>query len=292
MNKKISELSEANELQDQDVFMTVQNGENKKVPFNKIYDKAIDVIVSATEPTTNRRKVWMQKGKNLIKSFRIGINYNENTDSFESDQHMAITSYIEIEPNVQYAFSHSLSTTAGGVCVFDRYFQFLEVVNGDTVTTPFTITNPNAKYIIVKAWHANISNESWMQLEQNNTSTAYESYVEPAIYVLNENGIYEEFEDNKTSWRSASGQSVCQYRKIGNQVFLRGLVVNNGSTDRECVQLETEFFNSNKSFLFVSITDSNTVVPIPITAAGIIKAPSGLSSGNYFTLDGISFFID
>ena len=46
------------------------------------------------------------------------------------------------------------------------------------------------------------------------------------------------------SWHNGDGQNPAQYRKIGNQVFLRGLVYNGGNKNRNTAQLPTGFFNS------------------------------------------------
>ena len=39
MNKKVSELSEATEINDEDIIMIIQNNENKKAKINKLLPK-------------------------------------------------------------------------------------------------------------------------------------------------------------------------------------------------------------------------------------------------------------
>lgn len=44
------------------------------------------------------------------------------------------------------------------------------------------------------------------------------------------------------SWHNGDGQNPAQYRKIGNQVFLRGLVYNGGNSNTNTAQIPTRIF--------------------------------------------------
>ena len=44
------------------------------------------------------------------------------------------------------------------------------------------------------------------------------------------------------SWHNDSSQNSAQYRKIGNQVFLRGLVYNGGNSNTNTAQIPTRIF--------------------------------------------------
>ena len=160
------------------------------------------VIVSPTEPTTNE-KVWVQKGKNLINPNRLmyNINYNENTNQFEHTDNWILTDYIPIESNEYYIFSHSLATNNGAIDLFDKNKNYLGKINSETIQSPFQITNVNAKYIIIKIFSPNISNETWMQLEQGSTATEYEAYVEKTIHTKNNNGVYEEIANLESKYK-------------------------------------------------------------------------------------------
>ena len=150
-------------------------------------------IISLTEPTTGEN-IWLKKGKNLIKSFRKGVNYNETTNEYQADVNFIVTDLIEVQLNASYVFSHSIATSQGSIVCLDGNQNYVESINIESITTPFIITNSNVKYIVVKAFNLNGAlNEEWMQLEQNTVATAYEEYVEPAIYVKNNNGVFEEF---------------------------------------------------------------------------------------------------
>jgi len=160
---------------------------------NQIQDKL--VVVSATEPTgDNREKVWMQKGKNLIRNFYTNNHYDNEGNTFVSSTVFGRTEYIKVKLNVDYIFSHSLGTNSGWINCFDENFNYIEMLNHNNILNSFKITNTNVKYIMISVYHAtNMADDSWMQLEQDSTATEHEEYIEPKIYVKNDNGIYEEF---------------------------------------------------------------------------------------------------
>lgn len=153
------------------------------------------VIVSATEPTgVNRKKVWFKKGKNLIKEIILDSSYNENETSILYNQpNFARTDFIQIEHNVDYIFSHSLGTGNGYIIMFDKNFDYIGGINHETITTKFNITNVNVKYIMIVIWSTTINTDTNIMLEQNTVATTYEAYVEPEIYILNSNNVYERF---------------------------------------------------------------------------------------------------
>ena len=43
MNRKVTELTEANQIQDEDLFMVIQNEENKKISASKIINRIKDL---------------------------------------------------------------------------------------------------------------------------------------------------------------------------------------------------------------------------------------------------------
>ena len=157
------------------------------------------VIVSTTEPTgVNRKKVWFKKGKNLIKEIILDSSYNENETSILYNQpNFARTDFIQIEHNVDYIFSHSLGTGNGYIIMFDKNFDYIGGINHETITTKFNITNVNVKYIMIVIWSTTINTDTNIMLEQNTVATTYEAYVEPEIYILNSNNVYEKFEKNE-----------------------------------------------------------------------------------------------
>lgn len=96
------------------------------------------------------------------------------------------------------------------------------------------------------------------------------------------------------SWHNGSGQNPAQYRKIGNQVFLRGLVYNGGNNNRNTAQLPNGFFNSNwiNNVYFTVWFNRTDAKDLQITNRGAIISTTGMIDGQWYSLDGISFLVD
>ena len=153
------------------------------------------VIVSPTEPTTNE-KVWIQKGKNL---------FNPNTnieakgfcrlaDAGVLQQNTSFCSVkVKVKPNTIYVTSSDMPYTEwSNLCYFDKNMNFLsgDIYAGENkvFTTP-----ENCYYITI----ALLNTFNWFQIEQGTAATEYEAYVEKAIHVKNDNGVYGEFYKEK-----------------------------------------------------------------------------------------------
>jgi len=146
-------------------------------------------INSVNAEELNSEKVCIQKGKNLIDKLYYGEFFNINKQEFQTLPLYARTDYIEIKPNVNYIFSHQLGTHNGSVELFDKDFNFIERIVNDTLTTTFSVSNPNGKYIIIAIWNeagVTIENEAWAQLEQGSISTPFESYYEEVCFDKND----------------------------------------------------------------------------------------------------------
>ena len=50
---------------------------------------------------------------------------------------------------------------------------------------------------MIVIWSTTINTDTNIMLEQNTVATTYEAYVEPEIYILNSNNVYEKFEKNE-----------------------------------------------------------------------------------------------
>ena len=165
--------------------------------------------VSPTQPETNE-KIWIQKGKNLSKK--------SGFDAVNSDIGIA-TVKTKVEPNTSYTIS-AIKSRIGGVNIANVGFQGIGAIKAydvlgnivedlfrdnahylesGSVNIEFPITTPaNCDYIIVDFgnnngdFNFNIS-VSQIQIEQGSTATPYEAHIEKAIYVKNDNGVYEEF---------------------------------------------------------------------------------------------------
>lgn len=152
------------------------------------------IIVSPTEPVTNRRKVWMQKGKNLFNSsFEIAQIHGETGNNESSTDVIASNGYTEVKSNVQYTISTNKYNGVSRVAFYDKNKSLIQVIyNTATFTTP-----DNAKYIRFSIWSSTtinqIDSDLKVQVEQGSTAADYEEYIEPKTYILNDNNVYEEF---------------------------------------------------------------------------------------------------
>ena len=191
-----------------------QNGKEpaiNDINLNKMQDNMEEagVVVSPTQPTTNE-KVWIQKGKNL--SNVSGFNAVEQTLGINIVK-------VKVKPNTNYTISAIKSRIDGAVITngwvqgigdvraYDVSGNLLEILFRDNahffengnINCDFTIITPvNCDYIVVDFANNNgdinlNTSVSNIQVEQGSTPTEYEAYVEKAIYVKNDNGVYEEF---------------------------------------------------------------------------------------------------
>ena len=173
------------------------------------------IIVSPTEPTTDRRKVWFQKGKNLFDGQIInGYGLNEDGTTYVSS-HRAVSDFISIIANSNYCFSGAEFKT---ICIFDKDKNFISSLNGSSANN-FS-TPSNAKY--VRLAFDNTVDYSNLQVEYGTEATEFEEYVNPAIYIKNEDGIYEEFikkeEIVTTKWQALALN--LNYRKVVKNIEL------------------------------------------------------------------------
>lgn len=216
------ELQAIAEATNGDIYSVSQ--ENKNYIWNgtewKIYsdnsesiNTTSDIIVSPTEPQTDRRKVWLQKGKNLFNGNIVdGYGLNEDGTTYISS-HRAITEFISITSNCSYCFS---GATFKMVCVYDKDKNFISSLNGSVV---YTFSAPsNAKY--VRLVFDNTVDYSNLQVEYGTEETEYEPYANPTLFVKNDNGKYEEFikkeEDVIERWKEPA--TGFKYRKIKTNV--------------------------------------------------------------------------
>ena len=119
--------------------------------------------------------------KNLISNFTPGKFYNYVLQQFEyNTQNFSATDFINVDIGATYIFSHALNGNGGSIMLFDNNKNYLEMINSDTILTPFTITNNSCKYIVINTYDSNGNpsvNETWMQLEKGSTATSYVPYL-------------------------------------------------------------------------------------------------------------------
>lgn len=161
------------------------------------------VIVSATEPTgVNRKKVWFKKGKNLF-----------NKTNFIIDLTGKIGFVLDLEKGETYTISSNLplyvakfansSPTAGNDVGPQHWGQFNQwtFTAGDNIAN--VLNNTLFLGISVNTVTSNISDfDNYnIQIEKGSVATAYEAYIEPKIYILNSNNVYEKFEKDENKER-------------------------------------------------------------------------------------------
>lgn len=96
------------------------------------------------------------------------------------------------------------------------------------------------------------------------------------------------------SWHNGSTQTPAQYRRIGNTIYLQGLIYNGGNNNRNTAQLPTGYFNNKliNSLKFAVWKNGTTIADMQITPQGGIISPSGMSNEEYYSIDGISFLVN
>lgn len=159
------------------------------------------VVVSPTEPSTGRNKVWLQHNKKNMLNLRI-------TNATIGPQGQSITDnastrlcfdYIEVKSNLEITFSANTSTDFMGLAFYDSSRTFLsrEYANGASQITRTTPSNTKyvKPFIQISSATMNSSsvNQYGMQLENGSQRTTVEAIVEDKAYILNSNNIYEEF---------------------------------------------------------------------------------------------------
>lgn len=142
------------------------------------------LIVSSTEPTgKNRKKVWIQKGKNLLSGIIPGYEFsNSQSGNTNVNENWFITEFIPVEGGKTY-YVQGFSNNARWW--FDENKNFIS----SSIENPYSAPS-NAKYLRL---NGEISSSSNMLIYQGSTETTYEAYIDPKIYIKNNNGVYEEF---------------------------------------------------------------------------------------------------
>lgn len=194
--------------------------------------KQKEVIVSPTEPTgNNRRKVWMQKGKNLLKI--PFTESNKKTITASKDDNYEITDYSVYLEAGTYTVSFKTDGVLGATNSEDTVELFLlknknlgeGVYQINTNPKTITIGASGNYYIRFDVNKSSCTHSFWdIQIEQGSTATEYEAYVEKKIWCKNDNGVYEEFYNEKdkikTQVYEASFSSVSTSTNVSfNEMF-------------------------------------------------------------------------
>lgn len=191
------------------------------------------IIVSPTEPTENRRKVWLQKGKNLFDKLSH-IEFNDGYRSWQDGKKRAVANFcglkIPVYENTQYVTSSDIIyTEISNLCFFDKNMNFISGYTFNTEDRSF-ITPSSCAYITI----AILNTYDYFQLQQGSTATEYEEYVEPKTYILNDNNVYEEFMKKEEEIYSTNEQVIGKWidgKTLYRKVINIGELIPNSRTD-------------------------------------------------------------
>lgn len=188
------------------------------------------IIVSPTEPAENRRKVWIQKGKNLFdknNAIVIGKFLYEGGQIASDEDLFYQDNYIDVKANTEYVISATNAETFR-ILEYDKNKTYIRRdVNANANTSYNFTTSLNCCFIKISCSISNLEN---IQLEQGTTATEYEEYIEHKTYILNDNNVYEEFmKKEDTGWidinlinATSFSWAKMQYRKIGKIIYVCG----------------------------------------------------------------------
>lgn len=162
-------------------------------------------VVSATEPSTFRKKIWIQKGKNLCDANGGAMNCmlsNSDGKTMSAATNIWVSDYISVRPNTQYL----MSSNGSGVYVRSFFYNAdKDFISTQAANLSFT-TSSSTYYVRLQFDRSTYSTN--LQLEQNSSVTTYEAYIEPKYYVLNNNNVYEELNRNKEKEIYSTGETI------------------------------------------------------------------------------------
>lgn len=187
------------------------------------------LIVSATEPTgENRKRVWFQtRVKNLLNinkciAMLCTANFDNSANSLivtvnnQAWAHLQFKN-IKVKPKTHYCLSYAgaefvnISVSSGNN---DASNTFVEKANPGQLFKFDTPENCNEITLFLNVSLEKAISGTYaytnLMLEEGTEPTEYEPYVEPKIYILNNNGEYEEFiqKEETTLWEGTNSQSL------------------------------------------------------------------------------------
>ena len=166
------------------------------------------VKVSSTQPETGE-EVWIQKGKNLFNKANLTFdNKVENLSSgdtisvkvieFSYDFFAASFELDNLNKNTNYVISANILTEN-----FSSAFIYRDKLYGDKIVSGLIgdniVFNTGDSTKVVIGLYLNSIQEGMtyslenLQIEQGETPTPYETYIDKKVFVKNNNGVYEQF---------------------------------------------------------------------------------------------------
>lgn len=169
---------------------------------NEIQESGI--VVSPTEPNIERKKVWIQKGKN---SFNPDDYTQGNAQGYILKEKLIVGESYTISFNNSKGKTHGvIITTENGKALPADGFEKYSTTGASFIYTQAMYEKNYHLFIINITAYSTLSKEEiidlQVQLEQGLTGTEYEEYIEPKIYIKNDNNVYEELNKNNDMIKS------------------------------------------------------------------------------------------
>lgn len=249
------------------------------------------IIISATEPVRNRRKIWIRKGKNLYNPETMPLmnglwylNYDIIVNS--SGWYVIVPiiggrTYTVSKKNSKTNYSNlsfALMTTE------DYPSYNAEVLNyslGITSLTENSITaDSNANYLFIGlATGSTLTNDEKakaieeLQVEQSSSKTSYEEHVEPAIFIKNENGNYDEFSQKKEVIKKQYTFKGLSFNVLKHD---RTVEITIGGATDEALNVNT-FYDLQLDDIFKPLVQVEDNITLSVSEAGMIRVtPDGV----------------
>lgn len=148
------------------------------------------VYVGGKEPTGNdRKKVWIQKGKNLFDKNKALLGYwisTEQGDIAKADNDVFITDFIPVFKNVPVYIP---ATGTARRQFYNKNKVGITYLNNSKAQV---FTPAEDGFIRVTCVTSTVTMDNLM-IYYGTTETEYEAYIEPKIYIKNSYDVYEEF---------------------------------------------------------------------------------------------------
>lgn len=269
---KVSEMPETTSANIDDLIMIIQGGGNKKITEKNLLGDR--VVVSPTEPTgDNRKKVWFQKGKNLFNINDIVTSVYIETNGLIGNSSVSNTSgFIKVSKgNLTLSYEYTTLLNVG-TRAYVFYDNNKSVLSGGTYLNSNKITKlscPQDGYVRF-SYDKNVNN---IQLEYGDNKTAYEAYIEPKIFIKDDNNIYEEFIKKQEEIYSTDKVKIgtwtngaVLYRKVISSTLPK--VTTDGTYARSTVQINENInFGYIEKAFYTDIYDGRITLPW-ITGSG------------------------
>ena len=249
------------------------------------------IIISATEPVRNRRKIWIRKGKNLYNPETMPLTQgqwiNSNTIKKQAKGWYVV---VPIEGGKTYTISKKYTSANDSsinfACMSTADYPIIGVAGVDTAKGTGTYsslvysTSSSANYLFIGL----IANENpsaetksnaieQLQVEVSDSKTDYEAYVEPAIFIKNENGNYDEFSQKKEVIKKQYTFKGLSFNVLKHD---RTVEITIGGATDEALNVNT-FYDLQLDDIFKPLVQVEDNITLSVSEAGMIRVtPDGV----------------